>query len=185
MRRAVPAGALAAVLLTVGPSRMESMDDKEKSTAGRFESWQEGLEMFREHPLTGVGSGQWQQYHYLLAHNAFVQTMGESGMSGLFFFIGIFYTILRPLSAFASRLPDRLEKSTALAVFCAFVAFLTASFTLTTTQFDLTYIFAGLTAAFCDCKGLAPVLTSANYKMIGIISIGTVLLVYGSVRLYF
>jgi O-antigen ligase len=185
MRRAIPAAALAAVLLTVGPSRMESMDDKEKSTAGRFESWQEGLEMLRGNPLTGVGSGQWQQHHHLLAHNTFVQTMGESGMIGLFSFVGIFYTILRPLSAFACRLRDRLEKSTAVAVFCGFVAFLTASFFLTTTQFDLVYIFAGLTAALCDLKGLTPKLTLSNYKRIGAISVATVFLIYGSVRLYF
>jgi O-antigen ligase len=164
---------------------MESMDDKEKSTAGRFESWQEGLEMLRDNPLTGVGSGQWQQHHYLLAHNTFVQTMGESGMIGLFSFIGIFYSILRPLSAFASRLRDRLEKSTALAVFCAFLAFLTASFFLTTTQFDLLYIFAGLTAAFCELKGIRPELTMTNYKRIGLLSVATVVLIYGSVRLYF
>jgi O-antigen ligase len=141
--------------------------------------------MLKENPLTGVGSGQWQQHHHLLAHNTFVQTMGESGMLGLFFFIGMYYTILRPLSAFASRLRDPFEKSAALAVFCAFIAFLTASFFLTTTQFDLIYIFGGLTAAFCDLKGLSPKLTFVNYRMIGIISVTTVFLIYGSVRLYF
>jgi len=44
---------------------------------------------------------------------------------------------------------------------------------------------AGITAALCELKQVHPTLTLMNYKTIGLISVGTVVLIYACVRLYF
>ncbi len=45
-------------LLALGPSRMSAMSADEESAQGRIQAWSEGLQMFKESPLWGVGYRQ-------------------------------------------------------------------------------------------------------------------------------
>lgn len=75
-------GAMALAVLMALPSRMQDMDVSEASAAGRVDSWYEGLQMFQEHPLTGVGADQYTDYNPLTAHNSFVLVLAETGIIG-------------------------------------------------------------------------------------------------------
>jgi len=77
-------------LLLLGPSRINEMAVDEESAAGRIDAWYAGFEMFREHPLLGVGSGQFTDYNPLTAHNSFVLALAEMGLLGY----GIWMAIL-------------------------------------------------------------------------------------------
>jgi O-antigen ligase len=77
--------------VALGPSRLSEMDADEESAQGRIQAWAEGLVMVKGHPLTGVGFGLWTDYHKLVAHNSFVQILGELGLFGSFMFTGIVY----------------------------------------------------------------------------------------------
>lgn len=84
-RGAVTAGLLAAGALAVLmalPSRMQEMDVSEASAMGRVESWYEGLMMFRQHPLFGVGADMYSELYHLTAHNSFVLVLAETGIIG-------------------------------------------------------------------------------------------------------
>ena len=78
-------------LLLLGPSRMSELDASESSAQGRVQSWSEGLQMFKSRPLFGVGFGRYTDFNDLVAHNSFVHTLGELGLLGSFFFVGMGY----------------------------------------------------------------------------------------------
>ncbi len=75
-------GAGALVALMALPSRMQELDVSEASAAGRVESWYEGLQMFRQNPLFGVGADMYSELYSLTAHNSFVLVLAETGIVG-------------------------------------------------------------------------------------------------------
>lgn len=75
-------GAMALVALMAMPSRMQEMDVSEASAMGRVESWYEGLQMFRQSPLLGIGADLYSDHYRLTAHNSFVLVLAETGIIG-------------------------------------------------------------------------------------------------------
>ncbi|WP_077482309.1 O-antigen ligase family protein [Rhodanobacter sp. C06] len=69
--------------LTLLPStRMNDLDPDEESAFGRVDAWYEGFDMFKTHPLFGVGFGNFTDYNRLTAHNSFVLVLAETGFLG-------------------------------------------------------------------------------------------------------
>lgn len=78
-------------------ARFESITNTttDGSNLGRFDVWTSSINMFKDHPLTGVGIGQWrtiyeasyrlptENQHLYHAHNNFIQLLGEVGLLGL------------------------------------------------------------------------------------------------------
>jgi hypothetical protein len=96
----VAAAALLALIVVLGPSRMANLDASESSAQDRVQSWAEGLQMLKAHPLFGVGFGRYTEFNELVAHNSFVHALGELGLCGSFFFVGMgywFFHSTRPL----------------------------------------------------------------------------------------
>jgi O-antigen ligase len=88
-----------AVLIMLGPSRMANLGASESSAQDRVQSWAEGLQMFKAHPLFGVGFGRYTEFNDLVAHNSFVHTLGELGFFGAFCFVGMGYWFFRSVTA--------------------------------------------------------------------------------------
>ena len=102
-------GCVVAVLLVLGGvvwgfstqpqyvARFESITNTttDGSNLGRFDVWTSSINMFKDHPVTGVGTGQWrtiyeasyrlptENQHLYHAHNNFIQLLGEVGLLGL------------------------------------------------------------------------------------------------------
>ena len=64
------------------PSRLSEMNAEESSAAGRVDAWYSGLQMFIEHPILGVGPGNFTDYNDLAAHNSLVLVLAETGIVG-------------------------------------------------------------------------------------------------------
>ena len=78
-------------------ARFESITNTttDASNLGRFDVWTSSINMFKDHPVTGVGIGQWrtiyeasyrlptENQHLYHAHNNFIQLLGEVGLLGL------------------------------------------------------------------------------------------------------
>lgn len=78
-------------------ARFESITNTttDGSNLGRFEVWTSSIHMFKDHPITGVGIGQWriiyeksyrlptENQHLYHAHNNFIQLLSEVGILGL------------------------------------------------------------------------------------------------------
>ncbi len=76
-------------LLLLAPSRVSEISADEDSAAGRIDAWYEGFDMFKTHPLFGVGKGLFTEHHPLTAHNSFVLAIAELGTVGYFFWLSI------------------------------------------------------------------------------------------------
>ncbi len=75
-------GAAALAGLMAMPSRMQELDVSEASAHGRVDSWYEGLMMFQQNPLFGVGADMYSEHNSLTAHNSFVLVLAETGIVG-------------------------------------------------------------------------------------------------------
>ncbi len=82
-------GVLALPLLLLGGRGGE---EAASSTVERIDCWIEALSMWRSHPLTGVGLGRFNEYHYMTAHNSYLLTLAELGLPGMLLFTAILYT---------------------------------------------------------------------------------------------
>ncbi len=69
----------------------------DKSSMGRVEAWAAGMKMLGEHPIIGVGKGQFLEHNSLDSHNSYVRAGSELGIVGLFAFLGILFSTFRSL----------------------------------------------------------------------------------------
>lgn len=99
-------GSLALVALMALPSRMQEMDVSEASAMGRVESWYEGLQMFRQHPLLGVGADLYSDHYRLTAHNSFVLVLAETGIIGFTLWLAFVGTCFRMMYVALRSPPD-------------------------------------------------------------------------------
>ena len=98
IKKSIVGGIFGAVLLVglsfaPGPiqDRLGTILDagSDSSFQGRTRAWGHGFDMLSWYPVTGVGKGQWMEYHGLMPHNSYVQIMAELGPIGIFLFIWI------------------------------------------------------------------------------------------------
>jgi putative inorganic carbon (hco3(-)) transporter len=82
------------VVLGVAFSGKQMLDPSESSSQGRVQAWSAGLQMLKSNPVIGVGFGGYTEYNELVAHNSFVHSLAELGLTGGFFFVGMFYWFL-------------------------------------------------------------------------------------------
>ena len=155
-RRVGKRGLIVGVILLAGcaviaPSRLSRNDERDSSsTSGRIDMWAEGIEMYKSNPVFGIGKGQFMNYtNMLIAHNAFVQNMGETGTLGLFAWIGLIYLAyksLRTVRAASPYIADKRILRMNDAVFASLTGYLSASMFIST-DFDLLYLMLGLAGA--------------------------------------
>jgi O-antigen ligase len=146
------AGAIVlASLLIIAPSRLSRDDERDEgSTQGRISMWAEGFEMLKYNPVFGIGKGQFGVYtSKLIAHNAFIQNMGETGGLGLFAWIGLIYASyksLRVVREAAEEIEDKRIVTMNEALYTGMTGYLAASMFIST-DFDLLYLLLGLAGA--------------------------------------
>jgi O-antigen ligase len=88
-RSVVVAPVLGVPLVLLAPSRINEISADEESAAGRVDAWFEGFEMFRSHPVFGIGKDLFTDHNPLTAHNSFVLAIAELGVVGYFFWLAI------------------------------------------------------------------------------------------------
>jgi hypothetical protein len=88
---ALVAAVLLLVLVLTAPGRLREVTSSEESAQLRIQAWSVGFEMLKSKPVLGVGTGEFSTFHNRVAHNSFVHVFAETGLIGLFFFVGMFY----------------------------------------------------------------------------------------------
>ncbi len=148
--RGLVAGALIAlpVLMLAGG---EDRRDASSSTEERLETLATGIEIFRSSPIVGVGEGQFTEYNYLTAHNAYLLAAAELGIVGFFLFASVLYLSIKiPLAAlrrYAGR-PDAAVAATwAMALLALLAGLYVGSFFLSFTWHHVLWIHLGLSGA--------------------------------------
>jgi putative inorganic carbon (hco3(-)) transporter len=122
------------------------------STSGRSDIWRVGWRMVQAHPLTGVGSGNFQaaSVHYVqgigtltsaflivdvphVAHNVYLELLADLGIPGLLAFLGVAGFSMLAVTKAARRFEragDRDMELVSRCMFLALVAFMSADFFL-------------------------------------------------------
>lgn len=79
---ALIACAALAVPLLIASTRLAQINVEEASAEGRLEAWYVGVHIWLQYPLFGVGFSNFNDHHYLTAHNSLVLAMAELGLVG-------------------------------------------------------------------------------------------------------
>ncbi len=139
------------------PGRVYSIfDTQSHHNIHRINVWKGSIEMIRDHPVTGVGPGNWtvkapyyfnHQFTEVSAlrwarpHNDFIWVFSEKGMFGILFFLGIFATGFIYLVRIIKQksLPaNGNSRVLALCLFAALTAYLAdAAFSFTYERIDI------------------------------------------------
>ena len=107
---AVFIGCILIFLFSLLPSHFTDLSDSHHSGAHRVEMWAEGCEMLKFNPIFGIGRLGFASYTgKLIAHNSFVEIMGETGAVGLFAWLGLIYFSLKKLYLFIVQ-SDSIDK---------------------------------------------------------------------------
>lgn len=108
-----PLGFVGLLGLSLMPStRMNDLDPDEESAFGRVDAWYEGLDMFKSHPLLGVGFGNFTDHNRLTAHNSFVLVLAETGFLGFvtwLAFVGYCFWMMSRLLRLQSSLAQAMQ----------------------------------------------------------------------------
>jgi hypothetical protein len=150
----VAAGVAGLPLLVLGGrSGMEA----DSSTSQRINCWLEALLVWKSHPFTGVGLGQFGEYHYLTAHNSYLLTLAELGPLGMLLFSIIVYLSLKiPLRVLRHVTPSSepalggaltVARPWAMALLAAFAGLALGIFFLSFAYHYVLWIYIGLAGA--------------------------------------
>jgi putative inorganic carbon (HCO3(-)) transporter len=77
--------------------RFGSTSVEDASTRTRMEHWANGLNLFRQRPIFGIGIRQFVEHQGQTAHNSFILALAEAGFVGAFFWIALFLQGFREL----------------------------------------------------------------------------------------
>lgn len=143
---------LVGTLIVFSPSRFGDFNDEDNSASGRVDMWMEAFEMVRYNPVFGIGKGNFLNYTgKLIAHNSFLEVMGETGMFGLFLWLSVIYASLKGLFMARRLITDEREKSLVEGLTICIVGYLFTSF-FVTAEFELLYVLLALALATTRLK---------------------------------
>jgi putative inorganic carbon (hco3(-)) transporter len=84
------------------------------SAMGRIDAWSEAWTLLKANPIIGVGKNRFTEYHAVDTHSSYVRTSVETGLIGLYGFVGLIYfsfvTVLR-IDSSKDRLKWRMYSS--------------------------------------------------------------------------
>lgn len=140
-------------------SRMTELDAGEESANGRVEAWYEGLHMFLENPVFGVGPGSFTDYNDLTAHNSFVLVLAETGFVGYIIwlaFVGYCFWMMLSVMRYAyppTQDPVQVraaqeEKRMALTLLLSLCGLFGAAFFLSRSYMIVLYLIAAMVTGY-------------------------------------
>ena len=182
----VAAIALLGVIVVAAPSRGGELDAGEESAQSRIQSWAEGWNMLKSHPLTGVGFDQYLEYHIRVAHNSFVHTFAETGLIGAFCFVGMFYWFFKGLNLLPEDTPESASWRRALTA--SAVGVLTCGWFLSRQYVPIFYVLIAIGGAAVTLSVPAEEkaklrMTASDLAAVAAITVIGIVVIYISIRL--
>ncbi len=90
------------VLFWMFAGRQTHVSIAEQTAHERIQLWSDGLLLFRQNPVLGIGQDQFSKAAGLVGHNSFLHCFTELGFLGGTLFLGAFYFCLRELHRLGS-----------------------------------------------------------------------------------
>lgn len=144
--------AVMAILYFVAPSRMSELNVREASAHGRIQGMAHAFWLMRANPknyLFGAGYNSIADEYGYVAHNTIMHVVGETGLIGLFLFLGlIYYSIKELMIVQAVSGSENLSfKGWATSLIASFVGFIVGTLFLSRAYSELVYILIGCSVA--------------------------------------
>jgi O-antigen ligase len=172
LRAMIACGALGGAVLMFAPSHLTTVRDSQNSTQYRVEMWAEGLEMMKQNPLFGIGRGNFKEYTAkLIAHNSAVEIGGETGVVGLFLYIGLIYFCVKSALHARRHFTDPHDKDFALAAALAVLGYV-ISMMFVTLEYETFYLLLAMCAALGRCVPEPVAVAKGDFKIIGFSTLG-------------
>jgi O-antigen ligase len=147
--------------------------------------WIEGVEMVQQNPLLGVGKGNFLKYTgKLLAHNSSIEIMGETGLPGLFFWVGLIYMSLKNLLFYIRESENERDKAYAIALGLSVLGYIASSM-FVTLEYETLYFLLGLCAAAGFRLKQPNLFTERDFWAVSTITVGWAIFIKLFVMLYF
>lgn len=121
--------------------------ENDASFQGRVRAWDQGWQMVKWYPLTGVGIARWRVYHGLAAHNSYVNVLAETGFIGFYFYLRIIFQAFGMFRGIDSPEVNLRQKLLALSVLSSFSGYLLYIFFGNQSYSSNTYLYLGLCCA--------------------------------------
>jgi O-antigen ligase len=135
-------------------------EEAAESAAARETMLKRGIQMTMEHPIVGVGPGEFidaeakeaaAQGHrglWRYTHNAYTELSSETGLIGLALFVFAMFRSYRGLSRYRSRFPSARVRRAALCIQIAVLISAIGAFFLSIAYSGILYAIMGIAAAF-------------------------------------
>lgn len=172
------------VVFIMAPSHMTSVRDSNKSAQHRVEMWIEGIEMVQQNPVFGIGRGNFANYTgSLIAHNSAIEIMGELGLPGLFFWVGLIYMAFKTIFNSLQYEQEPTTKSYKKALTIVIIGYLANSM-FVTLEYETFYFILALARSldFEDKKRV--VFEQKDFVRIGLIVLGFFAMIKIFVQIY-
>jgi O-antigen ligase len=152
------------------PSYMTQLSDEHHSSAHRVEMWAEGCEMLKQNPVFGIGRGRFAAYTgELVAHNSFVEIMGETGLPGLFAWMALIYFSLKQLYCYIKENIDQDENTIEVilsrCLFISIIGYLISAM-FVTLEYETFYMLLAVCFVFGRQLKAPLEMTGKDFKMI-------------------
>ncbi len=137
--------------------------EEDATASSRIMLWKAGIEMFRDHPLTGVGidnyASNWVAKYNTsgiggatVVHNIFIQALSELGLLGLLVLLAVLFLVFQRNAETRricreANLEEKWLPNFALALDCSLLGFMVHGFFLTVLYYPHLYILSALTLA--------------------------------------
>jgi hypothetical protein len=151
------AGLLAAAAAAIPVLAMSGGGGRDESAAAvstelRYEAWAEGIAMWKESPLFGVGQRQFGEHHFMTAHNSYVLALAEIGFVGLCLFVIVLYLSIKGLWIALKRLEHvegaQVARVWGMALLAGLFGMMFQIGTLSFAWHSVLWVFLGLSAAW-------------------------------------
>jgi O-antigen ligase len=172
-------------VLVLAPSYLTSTSDSHGSAQHRIDMWGEGIEMVQQNPVFGIGKGNFLSYtSRLIAHNSTIEVVGETGLPGLFFWLGIIYMGFKTLAAYYRESKDAIEQSYVLALGLSVAGHMISSI-FVTLEYETFYFLLALTAAVGNSLNVKPSFSERDFWILSSIVVVSVIMLKGVVMVYY
>lgn len=139
------------VLVAAFAGRQTSINvtDTNDTAYGRVLLWREGLMLFKQSPIFGIGQNMYGEEAEQVAHNSYVHAFAELGFFGGTLFLAAFLTPI--FSCLRIKLPgtSAATKSLSTIVFAMISAYAIGILSLSRGYSNATYLVLGIACAFC------------------------------------
>jgi hypothetical protein len=159
-------------------------EEAASSSTERLECAAEGIQMFRDSPLLGVGYGQFTEHHTLTAHNSFVLAPAELGVLGMVAWAMVFWISFKICLAAlrAVRQPEgAVAREWALALLASCAGLCVGTLFLSFNYHAVFWIVVGLTGALAGAvvRHQSDFRVHIGWKDVAGVTVGNLLLLAG------